>query len=334
MSKQVKPKILIVADRPNWAYHLIQQFIISNLSDNFDFYTDFILFYPLKTNDTVKQRLAKWYAYSKSISQRKLLKKNTYDITLHLGYYYNWTSSIQNNTRSLIRGIYTDGFPPQLADLSNTDGSINQFVSKYLSDSDAVVCGSQSILNLYSSYVSNIHFANLSWECLFHRKLPKTINTSENFIVGWTGNPNRKFKGFYDYVVPSVQEAMKLRPGIKLKTRFSGPIRTLPLFYNDVDIVLIASIADAGPSMFSEAAFCEVPSVSTEVGHPKDIIIDGINGVLVERNITAMRNALIKLYDNRTLLYKLSTQIKIDITKILGSNEMKEAWKLLFQSTL
>jgi hypothetical protein len=68
----------------------------------------------------------------------------------------------------------------------------------------------------------------------------------DSFVVGWTGNPDRSFKGFYDFVVPAVEKAASLRKGVTLKARFKGPYGTLPRFYSDVDVLLIASSADAG----------------------------------------------------------------------------------------
>ena len=328
----IRPKILIVADRCHWAYHQIQRFIVFHLSDEFDIYTDFILFYPLNLKKGIKHKLSFWKSCVKCWPSRRVLKKSQrYDLTVHLGYYYNRKSSIVNNTDSLIRGIFTDGFPPQ-GDDGSTD--IRQFVHKYFSDVDAVVCGSPSIVEIYDRYVNNIHFANCSWESAFKRETPKTINTGSTFIVGWTGNPRRRFKGYYDYIVPAVEAAKKLRPSIELKTRFSGSIKTLPCFYNNVDVVLIASTADAGPSLFSEAAFSEIPSISTRIGHPAAIIDDGVNGIFVQRNILEMRNAIVRLYDDRYLLYKMSQQIALDTSKIMGTEIMKESWRSLFHSAL
>ncbi len=114
---------------------------------------------------------------------------------------------------------------------------------------------------------------------------PKILNKSSRFVVGWTGTPNRPFKGFHDYIVPAVERAAQMRPGLELKTRFSGPLETLPRFYDDVDVILIASSADAGPSLFMEGGFCEVPSISTRIGIPSEVIEHGQNGLFVERNV-------------------------------------------------
>src|SRR5690606_7834579 len=113
--------------------------------------------------------------------------------------------------------------------------------------------------------------------------------------VGWTGNPKRQFKGFYDYVVPAVELAQKRYPGISLKARFGGPFGTLHRFYDEVDVVLIASVADAGPSMFMEAALRGVPSIANRSRRPAELVRHGENGMLVHRDVEAYAQSLCEL---------------------------------------
>lgn len=62
---------------------------------------------------------------------------------------------------------------------------------------------------------------------------------------------------------------------VALRTQFQGSIRSLATFWQGVDLALIASEADAGPSMFIEASLCGVPSVSTKIGLPQFVINHG-----------------------------------------------------------
>jgi glycosyltransferase involved in cell wall biosynthesis len=50
-----------------------------------------------------------------------------------------------------------------------------------------------------------------------------------------------------------------------------------------------------------EAAACGIPLISTQVGIAPQLIRGNENGFLIERNIKAIRNAIIKLRDNRDL---------------------------------
>ena len=106
---------------------------------------------------------------------------------------------------------------------------------------------------------------------------------------------------------------------IKLKTQFSGSYDSILSFYKDVDLVVIASEADTGPSLFSDACLSDVPSVSTKIGFPKMVIQHEKNGLFVNRDIDEVKNAIIKLYDDRILLKKFSKTIKQDYLKLLDN---------------
>lgn len=333
MSNRIK--ILVVSDRCFWAYHEIQKFIKVHLSDQFDIYTDFIMFYPPVPAKSLKNQLSRWRSYVLAWPHRRLARSNiTYDIVVLLGFYYQFQSKISFQTKHLIKGIYTDGFPPNGVDASDKNISIEQFIAKYLGDADAIVCGSRLISDRYKQYFPQVYYANATNESLFKRLAPKTKNTTKRFVVGWTGNPSREFKGYHDYVVPAVQEAAKLRPDIELKSRFRGPLKTLPRFYDDVDVVLIASVGDAGPSLFQEASLCDVPAISNYSGVPSEIIENEINGLVVEREVSAMRDAIIRLYDDRELLYSFSNRIRTDFIKLRGVKQMTQAWRDLFKTVL
>lgn len=135
-------------------------------------------------------------------------------------------------------------------------------------------------------------------------------------------------------MVPAVKEAASKREGIILKTRFEGPYKTLPQFYQDVDVVLIASIGDAGPAMFLEAAGCEVPAIANNSGSPVEFLENGKNGLFVERNIDKMAEAIVYLYDNREILYKMSKQIRRDLINKISLDPMAKRWDKVFSETL
>jgi glycosyltransferase involved in cell wall biosynthesis len=323
-----KPKVLVVADRCFWAYHDMQKFLQTELSDRYDIYTDFVIFYQSAPRQSLRERIGRWRFLAKSQGYRRLLPPGeTYDVVLLLGFYFQVCSDIAFRTKHLIKCIHTDNFPPPGIDDSDQAITMDEFVAKYLTGAEAVICGTRGIANRFEPYVPKVFTATDSWERRFHRLTPKVKNTGPQFIVGWTGQPKTTFKGYYDFVVPAVQEAAKLRPGIQLKSRFEGPIETLPRFYDDVDVVLIASVGDSGPSLFSEACCCDVPAVANRSGRPAEIIQHEVNGLLVERDVVAMRDALVRLYDDRDLLFSFSQRIRGDLTRVYGAEPMARAWQ-------
>lgn len=325
----MKPSILIIADFPNWAYHEIQKFIVQNLKDEFEIYSDFLIFNTYKKTKHPFKRLKLIWDKNK---YQHIKNSNIYDIVVYLGFYFEEQMVINWQSKKIVKGIYTDGFPPQNA---NFVGNINEFKNKFLNNTDAVVCGSYLIHEFYKTNQLKSYYANCCInESLFKRGSKKQKNTKPNFIVGWTGNPKRTFKGLESHIIPAVKLAQKKYPDIELKTRFSGPMETLPMFYENVDMVVIASDADAGPSMFGEASLMEVPSVSTDIGWPHEVIQNGVNGFIVKKDVHQIATKIIELYENRELLYTMSKQIRNDYLEVLGKDKMIEKWRYMFNDLL
>jgi colanic acid/amylovoran biosynthesis glycosyltransferase len=53
-------------------------------------------------------------------------------------------------------------------------------------------------------------------------------------------------------------------------------------FYQNCDIFILSSVAEAAPVVLMEAQSCRIPVVATNVGGVKDLIIDGKTGFIVE----------------------------------------------------
>lgn len=196
-----------------------------------------------------------------------------------------------------------------------------------------MACGSKNIEKFYNYHYPNAHYANMILdENLFKRR--RKSNKRDSFIIGWTGNPSRKFKGFYSHILPSIAILKSKYPNIEFKTRFTGPIRSLPSFYENLDLVVIASDADAGPSLFVEASLMDVPSVSTKIGWANEGIIDGVNGYLIEKNIDDIVKKIEYLYLNRHILDSMSNRIRTDFLQKFNKEMMINNWKRMFDEVL
>lgn len=323
----MKPSILIFADFPNWAYHEIMEFIKKNLSDKYDFYYDFLVFNTKKKSNHPLKRLK---GFVNQIKYSRTRKDNSYDIVLYLAFYFDEQMDIKWKAKKIIKGIYTDGFPPSNA---NYTGDIKGFLEKYFRDSDAIVCGSKIITEFYTTYFPKTYYANMILnENFFVRNKEKS--NKKNFIIGWTGNPRRDFKGYYSHIIPAIEKLKIKYPNIELKSRFSGPMATLPMFYDDVDLVVIASDADAGPSLFAEASLMEIPCLSTNIGWPREVIRNGINGYIVNKDVDEIADKIETLYLNRNLLQEMSNRIRRDFTTVFNKQDMENRWCKMFNEVL
>lgn len=356
-----KKKILFIVDKPNWAYHFIVKTWAKLLTD-YECYIAYERDYqirPRKFNifDIIKNKISsvlqlrevqfkidssRRFSYPiykqppvYKVSNNTKVNITHFDVIIEMAYYLQYTSELPFTSDKKLIGIYTDSFPhegpsfdykrnQELKELSR-----EEFYYTYLKPYDGIVVGNNNLFEDYKSYTPNIVVANgiyLQNDFIENHN----VGIKESLTIGWTGTPDRPMKGFRDFIEPAIKEVQKTGRNITLKTKFSGAYEDLLNFYKDVDLVLIASTADTGPSLFSEASLCSIPSISTNIGFPKMIIQHNVNGMIVERDITAFKNAIIELYDNREKLTQFSKRIKKDyLEKMSNEISIKNLTKFL-----
>ncbi|WDF47298.1 glycosyltransferase [Chryseobacterium sp. KACC 21268] len=356
-----KKSILFVADRPDWAYHNLIRTWGDGLKD-FDCYVTFEEDFNIRAKDfsfsekritnvlnLVKNPKKKFvidssskFSYPKyktppvyEVNTGKKVEKIHFDVIYECAFYFQFMSVFPFTSDKRFVGIYTDSFPhegPSFDEKTKTDLkklSRKEFFEKYLKLYDGIIVGSLGLYNDYKELSDKVTFAN---GIFLQDEFVENNNVGENehLIIGWTGNPNRAMKGFREVIEPAIAEVNKTGRKVIIKTKFSGPYTELLTFYSDVDAIVIASEADTGPSLFAEASLSKVPAISTKIGFPKMIIKDGVNGMIVNRDINEMKNAIIKLYDNRKLLKSFSERIKQDYLALLDNQISIENLKKLF----
>jgi len=128
---------------------------------------------------------------------------------------------------------------------------------------------------------------------------------NEKFTIGWAGNAAHggplDHKRFYSMVVPLVQ-ALHGRYSFRLAAKnvdreiaaylasMGVPVDKIDFgsmadFYNGVDLLLNCSASEGIASTTVEALACGTPVVTTDVGFSRNMIIDGVNGRIVEPRI-------------------------------------------------
>ena len=70
----------------------------------------------------------------------------------------------------------------------------------------------------------------------------------------------------------------------------------MPSLYNSVDIVVLPSYREGLPKGLIEAAACATPLVATDVPGSREVVEDGVNGLLVEpRDSASLAKAMERL---------------------------------------
>lgn len=331
----MKSNILFVVDRPRWAYDEIFNWVHST------FNTEECRIDVVYCNGILPSRSRNILVLIKDwFNKRSILKFQTasdeivYDKVIFLGFYMldyffgrRKRAEFPYKYKACWIGIYTDGFPPKGSIVDNLD----DFKGYYFGSVSGVICGSLSIYRRYRNLHHGVYYANVPPNLTYWPVIKKDKEPGK-FCIGWTGNPERMFKGYYSHILPAIEILRQQYPNIQFKSRFGGPYETLYKFYSDVDVVVIASDADAGPSLFAEASLSSVPCVSTKVGAPLEVIVDGVNGFLISKDVDSIVEKVSFLYENPSVLDRMSARIRQDFLSTWGnSSERTKQWKEILE---
>jgi glycosyltransferase involved in cell wall biosynthesis len=91
--------------------------------------------------------------------------------------------------------------------------------------------------------------------------------------------------------------------------------REVAAFYKNCSVFVLPSRSEGMSNALLEAMSYGMACISSKVSGSKDLIEDGYNGLLIEKdNITEFANALLYLFSNRELAIKLGVNARETIT--------------------
>ena len=85
-----------------------------------------------------------------------------------------------------------------------------------------------------------------------------------------------------------------------------GHVDDMPALFSSVDVVVLPSYREGLPKGLIEAAACALPLVTTDVPGCREVVRDGVDGLLVPpRDGAALANAIARLHDDPALATRL-----------------------------
>ena len=129
----------------------------------------------------------------------------------------------------------------------------------------------------------------------------EALGVKDRLRVGCTGKPKRDWnKGLTEFIKP-----LSELPFIEIE--LAGLDRMVPYeemaqYYNGVDVFVCSSASEGFSLSVLEASACGRPVVSTRVGGSEDLIENGVNGFLIDRDFDAIKGRLALLHEDRQLL--------------------------------
>ena len=115
---------------------------------------------------------------------------------------------------------------------------------------------------------------------------------------------------------------------------FTGPVPNVGEYYKTADLVLFASEGEGFGMVVAEASSYGVPVVSTKLDGIDELIYDGENGFLVEKdNVSEYANKALKILKNKSLKKKMSDKA-IKISEKFDKEKIIKEWDKLINNVL
>ena len=306
-------RVLLVCDRPNWAYDAIARALAKyNCSDDLE-----LTVFHLKGCEKELKR-----------------QRRRYDGFFVLGWQLLDAASFLDPSRTLT-GIHShhsfDGRrtqpdvsvpPPQrLIDILAAQRGVNA-VSRRLAD-----------LFTTSGLASVVYTPNGVDTELFRPTLE--ISTDGPLRIGFSGSKKHDWrKGVSEFIAPAAEVVgVELQVAMPVEGKYV-PQQEMPEFYNNVDVYVCASSSEGFSLSVLEAAASGRPIVSTRVGGSEDLIEDGVNGFLVDRDVEAIREKLVLLRDNRELVRRMGAESRRIVEQRWSWQLRAPAWHDFIRSKL
>ncbi|MBN1388387.1 MAG: glycosyltransferase family 4 protein [Bacteroidales bacterium] len=91
--------------------------------------------------------------------------------------------------------------------------------------------------------------------------------------------------------------------GLGSRFRFPGFIKDMDQFYRTIDVLVLTSEKEGLANVLLESMSYGKPAIAFDIGSPSELIINGMNGFIVEKNnIEAMAEKISELYNNPEIL--------------------------------
>jgi len=281
----MKPRILVIVDVPGWALE--------------------------STADNVMCRLAHRYSFIKAFNSNAVeaLRRRDFDLV-----YICYERQFQdagldiNVPRPRVIGVRCHskwdagtGQPPS-----------GEFIS-HLRGFNAVHVPSRILFDIFSPvHPAVFHTPHGVDETVFAPARNSVHSPDGKLVLGWAGSranhPGKR--GLDELLIPAVRDL----PGVELRLaareetwRTQGEMVD---FYRGLDACICTSRVEGGPHSLLEASACGVPVISTRVGLAPELIRHGDNGLLIERSIQAIREAVTFLRDRRDLRSVMGAQAR------------------------
>ena len=150
---------------------------------------------------------------------------------------------------------------------------------------------------------------------------------NKKMTVGYSGSKAHDWrKGVSEFIIPAAKKAKAETRLAMLSTGTHLPLDKMPSFYQSLNAYICASSSEGFSLSVLEAASCGVPVISTRVGGCVDLIRDGVDGFLVDRNVDAFADKISLLNKNVSLRVSMSKSIRDRVVRDFCWSKQTQGW--------
>lgn len=341
-----KKSLAIIIDAPNWAFHNVANLMKKELNDiaNVDIFA--IQSEPYNNNLFTLLEDVKSYDYIHFLWRKSLLEFNSDSFKKELkDNNINYYDYVDYFSKRISTAVYDHMFLSD-EEIKLYADVFNKFSRKYYTSSDKLyniynnipeyIKPETSLIDtfdinvFYPMFLERFHFDNIS---------------NRPLVIGWVGNSawnskdgsNIDYKGLHHILEPVLDEL--INEGYNIKRLYADkqikaiPNNEMPNYYKNIDIYISCSYQEGTPRPALEALACGVPIISTDVGIVPEILGNLQKDFIIGDRTTTpdsvirnnLKNAIIKLYNNRDLLKKLSNE-NISRATLFDSTNFKKPY--------
>lgn len=343
---ETRKKMAIIIDVPNWAFHNVANLMKKELQDIIDI--DIYAIHVEPYNDDLFMLLedVKDYDYIHFLWRKNLLSFNSDKFKQDLkSRNINYDEYVDYFSKKITTAVYDHMFLSE-EEIKQYADVFNRFSRKYYTSSEKLYKIYCNIPEFKKPETTLIDTFDINTFVPMNTERFDVENISNRpIVIGWVGNSawnstdnsNIDYKGLHSILEPVLVELENF--GYNIKRVFADkqikftPNDQMPDYYKTIDIYITCSYHEGTPRPILEAMSCGVPVIATDVGIVPEVLGDMQKEFIIgDRTILAdniirdnLKNAIIKLYNNRELFKKLSDE-NIKRSHLLDSTNFKEPY--------
>lgn len=293
-----RPRIVLLADQPHWAFAHVANSIARRLRDRFDIRVRYVVDKP--DLDPAEVDLLYVFYWGETYHERFGFPA---DRVIREVASYRW------------REERNGGLRPE------------QLVARLLSSAQTLTTPCRKLRDELRPFDPNVQLCSNTVE--FDR-FPRAAERSGPLRIGWVGNPQDDTKGLQDILIPATEARFDFvaSPGVWSQRRVAR-------FYREIDVLAIASWRESQPLPLMEAMASGCFIVTTDIGIVPEILEESEVGIMVvERSAEAFGAAFETCSANLSQIRSQGGKNAEVIRRVRHWDDLAERYAALFAETI